>query len=519
VGKPVIVDQFGNEISFSTKPPVDTMAELGRVRDPWAGRTTSAVTPESLARLLRGDAELSDQMMLCKQILRDPHLTACMRNLAHSIARLPWEVLPFDESADAKRDAKDFGDFLNGLPFLQRMIRQLVYGEFYTFVGVGLKWNLDYGLDGFTPIDPPRWTWDRPTNSLRLKTIAQQTKGEPINARAFVLHNASLEPGTVRDAGLWQKSAWLWLFKNTTWAYWVRFAELFGNPYIWAFFDRPEDKDSVLEAVTGMAANARGAFPKGTEITIQEAQRYGTTALYDAIIKASEVGMTKLVQGHMLNTDAVSGAGTLAGNAAADVSQENKEGVGTGIKETIQSQLAAPWFLFHRGEEQVRAGQIAKFHIRTEPPKDRDKTAKTWVSVNQVLASAGRAIDPKQAEEEFAVRTVELQKMQPSAADSGDVDPEDEKKETKKVSHRSAGAKAPKIQTEGDVRRAATKLVAKAAEDFSERIAEIFEQADTIEDGIDALWGGYEALDATRLASGLRDVTLTAEAVGRGDVE
>lgn len=508
----MLLDQFGSEISFATKPPMDNLAELGRVRDPWAGRTTADVTPESLARLMRGDAELSEQMLLCKRILRDPHLTACMRNLAHSIARLPWEVLPFDESADAKRDAEDFTKFLKGLPWLHRMIRQLVYGEFYTFVGVGLKWNLDYGLDGFTPVDPPRWTWDKPTNSLRLKTIAQQTKGEPINPRGFVMHNSSLEPGTIRDAGLWQKAAWLWLFKNTTWAYWVRFAELYGNPYIWAFFDRPEDKDSVLEAVTGMAANARGAFPKGTEIQIQEAQRYGTTALYEAIIRASETGMTKLVQGHMLNTDAVSGAGTLAGNAAANVSQENKEGVGTGIKETMQDQLTATWFLFHRGEEQVRAGEIAKFHIRTDPPEDRDKKAKTYVSVNEVLKPAGRTIDPEQVESEFAVRTIELN-VQPPAADST----RDEGDKKKAASRRAAAAR-PKLSTEQDVSRAATKLVAKAAEDFSERIVEIFEQADTIEEGVDVLWAGYEAMDATRFASGLRDVTVTAEAMGRGDV-
>jgi phage gp29-like protein len=381
---------------------------------------------------------------------------------------------------------------------------------------VGLKWNLDYGIDGFTPVDPQRWTWDRETNSLRIRTLKAQAKGEPINPRGFVLHSSALEPGTIRDAGLWQKAAWLWLFKTQTWAYWIRFAENYGNPFIWAFFARKEDKDSVLDAVTGMAANARGVFPVGTEIKLQEAQRYGTTALYEAIIRQSESGLSKLIQGHMLNTDAVAGAGTLAGNAAADVSQENKEGVGTGISETTQDQLGQTWFLFHRGEEQVKRGEIAKFRLRTEPPEDKTKKASFFVQVNATLAPLGKAIAEEQIASEFGVRTVDLPKAQPPAADSP-ADPEaDEKKAT---ARRAAAARGSKIENVDDVGRATSQLVRKAAEDFSERIYELFETADSLEAGVDALWEGYSAMDTKRLASAVRDTTITAELMGRGDVE
>jgi hypothetical protein len=216
----------------------------------------------------------------------------------------------------------------------------------------------------------------------------------------------------------------------------------------------------------------------------------------------------------MLNTDAVSGAGTLAGNAAASVSQENKEGVGTGIKESFNDQLTAAWFLFHRGEEQVKRGEIARFHLRTEQPEDSGKKAKTYIDINTALASVGRAIDPEQIETEFAVRTVELQKVQPPAATSAAGDD----KTAAARARRAASAKAPKLASPDDVSAAGSVLVRKAAEDFGERILEIFEAADTIEDGIDALWQGYSGMEVTRIASAVRDVTVTAHLMGRGDV-
>jgi phage gp29-like protein len=516
VAKPVLYDAYNNEVTFNAVVPKDTGAELGLVRDPWLGRTTGTITPETLARLLRGEADLGEQMMLQKRMLRSPHMAACMRTLAQKLSRLPWEMLPFDDSPTAKQDAEDFSAFLNGLRWFHKMKRTITYGEFFTFVAAGLKWNDEYGLDGYTVIDPPRWARDKKTNALRLKVVRDAGRIEevPINPRAFIIHSSSLAPGSIYESGMWWQLAWPWMFETTTYAWWVRFAERYGDPYIWAFFQRPEDKDSVLEAVTGMAGNARGAFPVGTEIKLQEAQRYGTSALYQAIIEVSQAAQTKLILGHVLNVDSKSGSGTLAGNAAADVSQQNMEGVGRGLEETIQEQLVTTWFLWHRGEEQVKANQLPTFHIKTDPPQDLERKAKVYVEVQKVLGPVGKSIDPSQIEDEFAIRTVDLPK-----APAPTVPPPAET--TAAASRRvAAGAKkAPAISSGDDVRAVSVKLVAKAAEDFGDRILEIFDNAGSIEEGADALWEGYRAMSTVALGSALRDATVTAELIGRGDVE
>jgi phage gp29-like protein len=515
VAEPILYDGYGVKIDRSARRP-DNQAEVGRRPDIWSRHSTGEITPEKLASVLRGNAPLQQVQLLAARMLDDDHVYACMRNLALAISRLPWEILPFDDSTAAESDADQIREQFYGFKSLKKFIRYLVFGEYYSLVGASLRYTDDFHLGDFGNVDPWRWNWDEQTNSLRLLTIASPHIGEEIeNRRGFAIHSASLEPGPVRRRGLWRKIAWLWLFKNFTWPAWVRFAEAFGNPYILAFFARPEDKDSVLEAVTELDSNARGVFPAGTEVKLQEAQRYGTSALYEALKRAAEEGMTKVILGHVLNTDAKSGSGTLAGNAAADVSQANKEGVAAGIEETIQQDVVATLAEWHLGKSQVAAGEIPSFHIKADPPEDQQKKAQVYVSVNQVLAAAGLAIDPSQIEDEFAVRTVPLQRSAPVTEDEEDKDKQPKPKAKAKATR--AAAKAPRIRTADDVSAVARAVVAAAVRDMGDALMTRLDAAESIESFAAEIWEAYGELDPTRLASAMRDATLTANLIGRGD--
>lgn len=509
MAKATLFDAYGVEITAASKRLPDRQAEIGRTRDRWSGRNTGEIGPERLAAAMKTTARVEDVMLLASRMLDDDHVFSCMRNLALSISRMPWEVLPFDESKEAEDDAQQVRENFYGFRPMKKFVRYLVFGEYYPFVGAANHWNTDYKLESFGNVDPWRWTWNDERNQARLLTLAQPQQGEELQRRGFTIHSSYLEPGPVRRRGLWRKIAWLWLFKNFTWSAWVRFAEAFGNPYILAFFERPEDKESVLEAVVEMDANARGVFPAGTEVKLQEAQRYGTTALYDAIKRAAEEGMTKVILGHVLNTDAKSGSGTLAGNAAADVSQANKEGVAEGIAETIQEYVVTPFCEWHFGEEQVAKGEIPAFTIKAQPPEDEEKKAKVFVTVNEALRSAGRAIDPEQIEDQFGVRTIAVG----SAAEP------DKELQYEKAKSRRATAKAPRLSSPEEVAAVTRQLVAKAVEEMGDVLMKRLEAASSIEEFADTIWEAYEELDPTKLASALRDATVTANLIGRGDAD
>jgi phage gp29-like protein len=519
VAEPILYDAFGVKIEKTARLSDDRQAEIGRRVDRWAGQTTGEVTPEKLAAVLRGNAPLQQVMLLAARMLDDDHVFTCMRNLALALSRLSWEILPFDESASAKKDAEKIRDQFYAFKPLKKFIRYLVFGEYYPFVGASLFYSRDFRLEGYGNIDPWRWNWDEQTNSVRLLTVDSPHIGEEIeNRRAFAIHSASLEPGPVRRRGLWRKIAWLWLFKNFTWPAWVRFAEAYGNPYILAFFRRPEERDSVLEAVTALDENARGVFPEGTEVKFQEAQRYGTSALYDAVKRAAEEGMTKVLSGHVLNTDAKSGSGTLAGNAAENVSQANIEGVAAGVEETVQQDVTTTVAEFTLGASQVASGEIPAFHIKADPPEDQAKKAQVYVSVNQALAASGRAIDPSQIEDEFGVRTVALQRTV-GAAEDEDPEPDNEQKpkQKAKAKARRVAAKAPRITTADDVSAVMRTVAASAVREMGDALMARLEGAESIGEFAEAIWEGYAELDPTKLASALRDATLAANMIGRGE--
>jgi phage gp29-like protein len=503
----------------------ERVAAIGRVRNPFAERVVAKITPESLTRLMKMSAELSDQMAFCKLMLRDPQISTCMRNLSMSVSRQEIRVKPFDEkSAVAKkravRDAQVFGR-----PWVKKLIRRLVYGEFFPFAGAELVINDDFTPVGFDIINATRWTWSRQQNQLLIRTL-RAPSGEPIpDRRGFIIHTAALEPGDLLEGGFWWKTGWIWLFKWSAYSWLMKFANKFGEPWLWAFFDDIANKDSVLETLTDMSTAARGAFPRGTEINFKEPQRYSTVNIYETIFDRSDSYITKVIQGHTLNTDAQSGTGTLAGNAAADVSDENKAGVSDGITETFQSNVMEPYTEWQDGEKAVENGEVSKFEIVCQPPVNLESKSKTHVLVNQLLQPAKKMIDPAQIEETYDVRTVDLPQGD-APAPANDPGPSEKPKKKAKAksdatARTSAAAKSARIRTLEDVVAASATFGVAAGRDHSAAILklarDVAEAGGKHEDFRRQLFEAYDALNHSPLAELTAHGMVIASAIGAAD--
>src|SRR5260370_8153492 len=73
--KGTLFDWTGNVVDVEARPSRDPIAKADRVRDPWLLQLSLDVTPESLARLIRNDYPLPQQMALCNRMLaNDPPL-------------------------------------------------------------------------------------------------------------------------------------------------------------------------------------------------------------------------------------------------------------------------------------------------------------------------------------------------------------------------------------------------------------------------------------------------------------
>lgn len=524
-------------------PPRASQAAVGQVRDRWAGKTAGEIDPDLAARVLRADGDLSLQMAVAKKVLKHDHVYSTLRNYILAVMRHGWNVVPFDDkSRAAKKQAEKSKGFFLSIPKFRKLVTYLMFGEYYPLIGAGLLWNREYALDGWLRVNPVRWKWNHEKNRLQLLTNGNAYQGEPlVDRRAYAIHLDEFEPGAgPLDWGKWQKVLWLWMFMTYSWAAWVRFAEQYGNPYIWAFFAKSEEEQTVFDAVMAMDANARGVFPLGTEIKLQEAQRYGTTNLYQTIVKEARNGITVLFNGHSLGTNAESGSGMMASGAADDVSLRNQQAGAINISETVQTDVHIPWCEWHYGEKAVEAGEIPIWTIDAVPAEDKQKKAQIFLTVNQGIAAAGRTIAPDQWEEEFEIRTV------PIASGGTPAEPQDEGSD-ERAARRSASravpftvaagrlrvavnavaaakAKKPAIATEADIVGVGRQIIANAAREFSEKVTAAIAAVPANPDGTvspevaNIIWESYAALDVTRLASGLHDTTVAAHLSGQGDV-
>jgi phage gp29-like protein len=517
-----LFDPWGQPIKMAEKPPKVRLADIGRVRDPFAARTLGEITPELMARVLRGNARLPDVMFVAQKMLDDDHLFATMRRLVFSISRLPIQTEAADDSGEAKKDAVEAKLFLDRLPSRSALVRWTVFGEYYPVAGSETGWNDDYGVDSFYPVDPLRWNWnDIPgpaANSLRLLTADDPYLGVELEENGYVLHSSRLEPGPVRRSGLWRKCAWIWLFKQFSWDELIKFVELYGNPHRWAFYELPEQEESVKAALEEMGANYAGVFPKGVEVKFAEAQRYGTMNLHETIISLCNKAFTKVVNGHDLDAESSPDTGALSGGHASDVQQEIKEGVGEGIGETLREKLLKSWALFNRGRDYVQANRTPHVKLIASKPMDQQVRAQVFISANEALARAGKIVDPIQIEEDLAIRTVDVEPIDPSAApdnNTNDQQPDGAPLAAKRTV--IAAAKPPKIRTAEQVIGALKILAAAENREVTTSLLELLAKADDPKHWGELLLEEYGSYDPAKLAGVLAEGMGVAAAIGQGD--
>jgi phage gp29-like protein len=500
-----LLDWTGTPIVRDARPPADRIAETVGVREPWASRVVREVTPELVARVLSADCELSDRMAFCKRIGRDDHIFAVSRTMKLSISGLRWEVLPFDDSAKAEEIRSFVEAVLRGFPRFSQMLVKLLDGLVKPLGGVEILWDSNSWLPtGFVPIDPVRWTWNRQANALWLRTI-RAPYGEPLTPNGFIIHRADDEP-------LWDKLAWLYSFKRFAYAEWVRFGELFGKPFRIAFYQDKNDKAAILDAVRELGVNAAGVFPEGTDIRLEEAQRDSSVNLYQLLKRECEEGISKVVLGHALNADARTGSGMQAGNAARDVSDDNRKAYALGLADTLRDTLIRPLVGWHFGWQYETQLPVLKFAY--EPPEDLRAIADTLKIASDLLAAAGEAIDPEFIRLKFGI-TKTVKRVSAAASPAPDAQVNTDQADDTKAARIVARDGAPVVRTLDDVHAVAARLAHRALREITETVKAKAAAAESIEAFVDGLFESYDEIPNVKAAAVVRDATAAAHEIGR----
>lgn len=393
-GRPLTRDNLGIELAAPARTSVRTIQ---------SGHPAQGLTPQRLGRLLReaedGDAvayyELAEEMEE-----KDLHYLAVLRTRKLAVARLPIEVEPADDSAEAKKDAALIETWL------KRDMLQLELFDMLDAIGKGVSttemvWDMKPELWQPSKLhwrDPRFFEFDRVNGTDLLLRGGESGVGEPspLPAGKFITHYHPSKSGLPIRSGLARIAAWGYMFKNFAIKDWVTFLESFGHPLRIGKYgpnESEENKNILHRALLELGSDAAAAFPE--TMSIEFVDRKAGTAPNDLWRSQAEYiddQLSKAVLGQTNTTDAKSGG---LGSGQAQV----HDGVRGDIEDfdammlagTLNRDLVVPMVMFNHGPRKAYP------RLRIGRPDEIDVAVE--ISSAEKLAGMGVQIDGEEMRE------------------------------------------------------------------------------------------------------------------------
>lgn len=370
------------------------------VRSILTGHPAQGLTPGRLTSILRqaeqGNAtaylELAEEMEE-----KDLHYLAVLKKRKEAIAQLPIEVIPADDSAEAKADAELVEEFIDRDELQDEMVDMLD--------AIGKGWSVteivwEFGDSRWMPVKlervDQRWMeFDQHDGeTLYLRGNA----GERLELAAFkyIIHQVKAKSGIPVRGGIARAAAWHYLFKNMAWKDWVSFLETFGMPLRLGRYDNGETEENkriLLNALAMLGSDAAAMFPKTMDVEFVDGKA-GTAPneLWKALIDTCDEYLSKVVLGQTNTTDAKSGG---LGSGQADVHREVEETIERSdarrLSTTLNRDLVVPIVMLNRGPRK----KYPKIRIGRPDPVD----VKAMTDAAEVLVPMGVKVSSRKMRE------------------------------------------------------------------------------------------------------------------------
>lgn len=398
---PVLYGPYGDILTLPSQLDTSTQADVGRVAgDRWASREIREINPETLVRVLRNTADLSEQFALCDRIYVDAHFLALANDRVATVAGAEWDVLPYTDSARASAKSEDrkvadsIAEKLYGIASLETYFEHLAWGDgLYPLNAAETRFNPSTFLpEGFNLPDGARLRYIG--SELRILTEAHPATGESLKPGLWTIH--SLNPQHPRKTRLFKALAFYYMVARFATVDWLSFAEKYGKPIPVAYFTDPNDKASLIEAVMRIGVDFAGVLPASAKLDLEQALN-ASKDIYEGLAKFAHEQATKAVCGHTLIVDAKSGSGTLAGEGAQQTNLKVAKAAAKRIAASVRQGLIRTIVALHHGPRFLSRLPVLQFKV--EPPEDAKQKASTYVEWNRVVEAAGLMIDPEHVKE------------------------------------------------------------------------------------------------------------------------
>lgn len=305
----------------------------------------------------------------------DAHVGGCIRRRKSAVKALEWGL---DRGSAPARVLKSVEALLADLP-MEQIIGQACDAVLYGYQPMEVKWQARGAL--WVPADvvgkPPEWFGFDEENRLRFKTRDNQTLGELLPERKFLLPRQDATYDNPYGFADLSMCFWPIVFKKGGVKFWLSFTEKFGSVFPVGKLPRTapeEQRNAMLDALDKLIADGVAVIPDDGSVELLEAAGKGASAdLYERLAMFCRSEVSIALTGTNQTTEANSNKASAT--AGLEVADDLRDGDAEIVCDAINQLIG--WFV----ERNWASAEAPVFEMWDQPARDtvranRDKALK-----------------------------------------------------------------------------------------------------------------------------------------------
>jgi phage gp29-like protein len=279
-------------------------------------------------------------------LLYDSHLSSVVQSRKAGVLSLEWDIDREQEPTETSEYVKAIFNNLDIRNIIDEMLDAVLYGykplEIYWVEKSSIKidgkdvegnWLIPLNIVG----KPPHWFRFNSVGELVFKDM-NTYEGKVVNPQKFLIARHQHSSDNPYGKGVLSTCFWPVQFKKGTFAFWAKYAEKYGTPYLVGKYDETMssyDANSLQILLHNIIAGGTGVVDKETDIEVINAASSVAAESYDKLISYLNQEMSKAVLSQTLTTE----QGKVGSQALGTVHQDVKQEIAESDKYIIESLL------------------------------------------------------------------------------------------------------------------------------------------------------------------------------------
>lgn len=282
-----------------------------------------------------------------RDLRTDAHVGGCIRRRKSAVKALEWGI---DRGNAPARVAKSIESLLRDLP-MEQIIGQACDAVLYGYQPMELMWQSRGAM--WVPADvvakPPEWFGFDDENQLRFRTRENQTLGELLPERKFLLPRQDATYDNPYGFADLSMCFWPIVFKKGGVKFWLSFTEKFGSVFPVGKLPRTateEQRNQMLDSLDKLIADGVAVIPDDGSVDLVEAAGKGASAdLYErlAMFCRSEVSIALTGTNQTTEANSNRASATAGLEVADDLRDGDAEIICAAINQMIRWTVERNW--------------------------------------------------------------------------------------------------------------------------------------------------------------------------------